>query len=162
MAPKGLLQQIVLMLFLSLIVGLGINFPFIKKYFLGDFRFGFISLEKYPAITFITLGEAEGLFLKGEALFIDSRPEEDFQTGHILGAVNIPFEEYKKEKAFDLIFLPPEGTVVVYCDGSECNSSLELAKVLHQKGLIDIKIFFGGWVEWVREGLPVSSENDPQ
>jgi len=76
--------------------------------------------------------------------------------------VNIPFEEYKKEKALDLIFLPPEGTVVVYCDGSECNSSLELAKVLHQKGLLDIKIFFGGWVEWTKEGLPVSSENDPQ
>ena len=162
MALKKLLQQIVLILFLSLIIGLGINFSLIKKYFLGDFGFGFISLEEYSSITFITLGEAEGLFAEGEVLFIDSRPEEAFQTGHILGAVNIPFEEYKKEKALDLIFLPPEGTVVVYCDGSECNSSLELAKVLHQKGLIDIKVFFGGWVEWTREGLPVSSENDPQ
>jgi len=161
-APKGFLQQIVLILSLSLIIGLGINFSLIKKYFLGDFRFGFISLEKYSSITFITLGEAEGLFSEEEALFIDSRPKEAFRTGHILGAVNIPFEEYNKEKALDLIFLPPEGTVVIYCDGSECNSSLELAKVLHQKGLRDIKVFFGGWVEWMKEGLPVSSENDPQ
>ncbi len=37
MVPKGLLQQIVLILFLSLIIGLGINFSLIKKYFLGDF-----------------------------------------------------------------------------------------------------------------------------
>lgn len=162
MALKKLLLQIALILFLSLIIGLGINFPLIKKYFLGDFRLGFISLEKYSSIMFITLGEAEGLFSEGEALFIDSRPKETFQAGHILGAVNIPFEEYKKEKALDLIFLPPEGTVVIYCEGSECNSSLELAKFLHKKGLIDIKIFFGGWVEWTREGLPVSSGNDPQ
>lgn len=162
MAPKKLLQQIVLILFLSLIIGLGINFSLIKKYFQGDFQFGFISLEKYDSITFITLGEAEGLFSEGETLFIDSRPKEAFQTGHILGAVNLPVEEYKEEEALDLIFLPPEGTVVIYCDGNECNSSLELAKVLHQKGLIDIKIFFGGWIEWMREGLPVSSENDPQ
>jgi rhodanese-related sulfurtransferase len=162
MALKKLFLQIALILFLSLIIGLGINFSLIKQYFLGDFRFGFISLEKYSSVTFITLEEAEGLFSEGEALFIDSRPKEAFQTGHILGAVNIPFEEYKKEEALDLIFLPPEGTVVIYCDGNECNSSVELSKVLHQKGLLDIKIFFGGWVEWTREGLPVSSENDPQ
>ena len=158
MALKKLLLQIALILFLSLIIGLGINFSLIKQYFRGDFRFGFISLERYSSVTFITLGEAEGLFSEGEALFIDSRPKEAFQTGHILGAVNIPFEEYKKEEALDLIFLPPEGTVVIYCDGNECNSSVELAKVLHKKGLLDIKIFFGGWIEWTREGLPVSSE----
>ncbi len=158
MTIKKLLLQIALILFLSLIIGLGVNFSLIQKYFLGDFRFGFISLDEYTSIMFITLGEAEGLFLEGEALFIDSRPKEAFQEAHILGAVNIPFEEYKKEKALDLIFLPPEGTVVVYCDGSECNSSVELAKVLHKKGLLDIRIFFGGWIEWTAEGLPVSSE----
>jgi len=158
MALKKLLLRIAFILFLGSIIGLGINFSLIKKYFLGDFRFGFISLDEYSSITFITLGEAEWLFSEEEVLFIDSRPKESFQAGHIMGAVNIPFEEYKKEKALDLIFLPPEGTVVVYCDGSECNSSLELAKVLHRKGLLDIRIFFGGWVEWTREGLPVSSE----
>jgi rhodanese-related sulfurtransferase len=158
MALKKLFLQIALILFLGLIIGLGINFSLIQKYFLGDFRFGFISLDEYSSVMFITLGEAEELFLEREALFIDSRPKEAFKAGHIMGAVNIPFEEYKKEKALDLIFLPPEGTVVIYCDGSECNSSVELAKVLHQKGLLDIRIFFGGWVEWTGEGLPVSSE----
>jgi rhodanese-related sulfurtransferase len=158
MALKKFLLQIALILFLGLIIGLGINFPLVQKYFLGDFRFGFISLDEYSSIMFITLGEAEELFSEGEALFIDSRPKEAFQAGHIMRAVNIPFEEYKKEKALDLIFLPPEGTVVIYCDGSECKSSVELAKVLHRKGLLDIRIFFGGWVEWTGEGLPVSSE----
>jgi rhodanese-related sulfurtransferase len=156
MALKKLIRQIVLILFASLIIGLGINFSLIRKYFQGEFRHGFISSEEYPSITFITLQEAEGLFSVGGALFIDSRPEEAFQAGHILGAENIPFEERKAEDVFDLPSLLTEGIVVIYCDGSECNSSLELAKVLHQKGLKDIRVFFGGWVEWVREGLPVS------
>jgi len=158
MALKNFLLQIAFILFLGLIIGLGINFSLVQKYFLGDFRFGFISLDEYSSIMFITLGEAEELFLERDALFIDSRSKEAFQEGHILGAVNIPFEEYKKEKALDLIFLPPEGTVVIYCDGSECNSSVELAKVFHKKGLLDIRIFFGGWIEWKGEGLPVSLE----
>lgn len=162
MALKKLIRQIVLILLVSLIIGLGVNFSLIKKYFQGEFRYGFISSEEYPSITFITLQEAEGLFSVGEALFIDSRPEEAFQAGHILGAENIPFEERKEEEVLDFPSLPTEGTIVIYCDGSECNSSLELAKVLHQKGLKDIRVFFGGWVEWVREGLPVSSEYGPQ
>ena len=156
MSIKKLVQQITLILLASLIIGLGINFSLIKKYLQGEFQQGFISSEEYPSITFITLQEAEGLFSAGEALFIDSRPEEDFQAGHILGAENIPFEERKDEEVLDLPSLLTEETVVIYCDGSECNSSLELAKVLNQKGLKDIRIFFGGWVEWVREGLPVS------
>ncbi len=162
MTLKRLVQQIALILFLSLIIGLGINFSLIKKYFQGEFEHGFFSSEEYPSITFITIQEAEGLFSEGEALFIDSRTKEAFQAGHILGAVSIPFEERKEEDALNLLSFPPEGTLVVYCDGSECNSSLELAKLFHKKGFKDIRVFFGGWVEWVREGLPVSSEYDPQ
>jgi hypothetical protein len=114
MALKKLIRQIVLILFASLIIGLGINFSLIRKYFQGEFRHGFISSEEYPSITFITLQEAEGLFSVGGALFIDSRPEEAFQAGHILGAENIPFEERKAEDVFDLPSLLTEGIVVIY------------------------------------------------
>lgn len=159
MPLKKLIQQIVLIVALSSIIGLGVNFPLIKKYLQGEFRHSFLSSEEYPSITFITLPKAEELFSKGEALFIDSRTEEAFQEGHILGAMNIPFEEQKEGEALSLFFLSLEGSLVVYCDGSECKSSVELAKLLHEKGFKDIKVFFGGWIEWVKEGLPVSSEN---
>lgn len=162
MDKKKFIQQIVFILVLSSIIGLGANVPLIKKYFRGEFQHGFLSLEDYPSITFITLEEAEDLFSKGEALFIDTRPEEDFQAGHILEAVNIPFVEHKEEVALDLLSIPFKKTLVVYCDGNECQSSVELAKVLDKNGFEDTKIFFGGWVEWVREGLPVSLENDSE
>ena len=160
MAPKRLIQQIVLIVALSSIIGLGANFPLIKTYLQGEFRYSFLSSEEYTSIRFITLSEAEELFSKGEALFIDSRPEEAFQEGHILGAMNIPFEEQKEGEAFSWLSLPLEGTLVVYCGGSECKSSVELAKVLHRKGFKDTRVFFGGWIEWRWAGLPVSSEDD--
>ncbi len=159
MRSKKLLKEILLILILSSILGFGWNFSLIKKYFQGEYRHAFLSKEEYPSIAFITLAEAEDLFSQGEALFIDSRSEKDFKSGHIPGAVNIPAVE-EKGGALSSFSFPKERTLVVYCDGSECQSSVFLAKLLHQKGLVNIKVFFGGWVEWIREGLPVALGDD--
>lgn len=162
MTLKKIFYRAVLILSLSSILGLATNFPLIRKYIQGEFRYGFLSLEKYPSITFISLAEAEDLFARRQALFIDSRTKEDFRAGHIMGAKNIPYEKDEDRKRVNLPPLPLEGAMVVYCDGSECQSSVELAKFLHKKGFKDIRVFFGGWVEWIREGLPVSSKYDSQ
>lgn len=162
MARRKILQEIFFIIVLSLIIGLGVNFSLLKKYIRGEFKQGFFSLEEYSSITFITLAEAEELFARKEALFIDSRPEKDYSEGHILGAWNIPFEEYREKHALSKLAIPFERTLVVYCDGSECQSSVFLAKILHEYGFQDIKVFFGGWAEWIQAGLPFSSENDSQ
>ncbi len=156
---KKLLAQCVFILVLGSIIGLGANFSLVRKYFQGEFRHAFLSKAQFPSIAFITLVESEELFGKGEALFVDSRSEDAFRDGHILGAINIPFAAHK-EKELDFHLLPQEITLVIYCDGSECQSSVGLAKALHRKGFSQIKVFFGGWEEWVKEGLPVSPGND--
>ncbi|UCC38308.1 MAG: rhodanese-like domain-containing protein [Candidatus Aminicenantes bacterium] len=160
MTIKKLFRQIVFILILSSILGFSINFHLVKNYFQGEFRRAFLRSEEYPSIRFISLAEAEELFSRGVALFIDTRSEEIFQKGHILGARNIPFVERKEEKVLDLLSFPLEKTLVVYCDGSDCQSSVELAKLLHKKDFKDIRIFFGGWLEWVSEGLPVDSRSE--
>jgi len=160
MKPKKLFYQVVFILAFSSILGIVANFPLIEKYFKGEYRYSFLSLEKYSSITFITLAEAEELFARREALFIDSRSKEDFRASHIMEAKNIPFETHKERKDLNVPSLPLEGTLVVYCDGSECQSSVELAKRLHKMDFKDIRIFFSGWAEWVRKGLPISLEND--
>ncbi len=157
---KKMMQRMAFILLFSSIIGLGANISLIKKFFRGEYQYGFFSLEEYSSIVFITLGEAEELFATGSALFIDSRAAEDFKEGHIFGAVNIPYVERKKKEELDMEPYPFEGIYVVYCDASECQSSVELAKLLHEKGFQDIRVFFGGWEEWVREGLPVSKEDD--
>ena len=157
MKIKKLFQHAASIVILSFIIGFGVNFSLVKKYFQGEFRHAFMLSEEYPSIKFISLAEAEELFSKGEALFIDTRSEEDFQAGHIFGARNIPFVEHEEVKVLDVLPFPLDKTLVVYCDGSECQSSVELGKFLHKSDFRDIRVFFGGWVEWVREGLPVDS-----
>lgn len=160
MVLRKLFQQIAFILILGSIIGIGANFHLIKKYFQGEFRQSFFSSEKFPSITFITLAEAEELFAAQDAIFIDSRLERDYLVGHILGALNIPFEQREEKDILDQLDFPHGETLVVYCEGSECHSSVELAKILDAQGFKSIKVFFEGWAEWVQAGLPVSIKND--
>jgi rhodanese-related sulfurtransferase len=119
----------------------------------------FLSSEDFPAIQFIGIFEAEDLFAGGNAVFLDSRTEEKYLEGHIQGAFNIPFESGERIAEGQRSF-PKEQTLIVYCDGNECQSSVLLAKTLAEYGFEDIRVFFGGWVEWVAAGLPQSDRND--
>ncbi len=92
MTKGKLIKQIFVIGILSAILGLVLNFSLVHRYLQDEFIHGFVSEEDYPTITFITLPEAEDLFLQGEATFIDSRTSDKFRSGRILGAVNIPFE----------------------------------------------------------------------
>lgn len=157
---KRIGQGALFIIILSSLIGLGVNYSLIHKYFQGEFRRSFFSSEDYPSMTFIALSEAEELFVQKTAVFIDSRSKEDYAQGHILGALNIPFEEQKERDILVQLSFPIEQTLVVYCDGDECQSSVELAKILHERGFLSIKVFFGGWAEWVKASLPAGVEDD--
>ena len=160
MFSKRIWQEILFIVITSVLVGLGVNHSLIKRYVQGEFEKSFFSSAEYPSIAFITLAEAEELFGQRKAIFIDSRHENDYRKGHILDALNIPFEEQRRKDLIVQHPVPQDRTLVVYCDGDECQSSVELAKILHQRGFTSIKVFFGGWAEWIQAGLPISAEND--
>lgn len=159
MRMKKLIFQVGIILCLSFVIGISANLSLIKQYRKGDFSQSFLSHEDFPSIQFIGIFEAEDFFAGGNAVFLDSRAEEKYLEGHILGAVNIPFEGGERIVEEQLPF-PREATLIVYCDGNECQSSVLLAKVLAEFGFEDIRVFFGGWAEWVAAGLPLSERND--
>jgi len=101
----------------------------------------------------IELAEAQRLFEAGNALFIDSRHEFDYNLGHIKGAMNIPLKDFDARVA-ELSALPKNNIIIVYCDGADCNSSIEFASKLFVAGYSSVKIFFGGWREWNASQLP--------
>lgn len=101
----------------------------------------------------IRLPEAQMLFESETALFIDSRHEFDYRMGHVAHAINIPLAEAGNRLSV-LSEIPRNKTLVVYCDGAECNSSFALAARLRAEGFSDVRIFFGGWVEWQSSNLP--------
>jgi rhodanese-related sulfurtransferase len=101
----------------------------------------------------ITREEAWSLYQAGSALFVDARLDFDYQAGHIKGAISVPLKEYNvKRNALDAIQL--DRLIIAYCDGAECNSSIELAVKLRDEGFKNVRIFFGGWHEWVTAKLP--------
>lgn len=107
-----------------------------------------------PAPEMISLPEARRLFEGGEALFVDARHEYDFQQGHIRSAINVPLREFSQRRG-EFATVQTDRTIVTYCDGSECNSSMELAAHLSEMGYRNVKIFFGGWQEWKSGQLPI-------
>jgi rhodanese-related sulfurtransferase len=103
--------------------------------------------------TFILFEEALGFFNSGDGLFVDARHEYDYKLGHIKGAVNLPLKELDTHTSVYAGW-PKDKLLVVYCDGAECNSSVELAKKLSAAGFTNVKIFFGGWTEWQANKKP--------
>ncbi len=157
---KKLMTHILFITALSVLLGFGTNFRLIKQFLGGEFQYSFISSEEYPSISFIMLPEAEGLFSMNEALFIDSRNEEVFKEGRIAGAVNIPYEVQSDVPLLTELPIPKEKILVVYCDGSDCQSSVGLSRFLHEQGFSDIRVFFGGWKEWKMADLPIETGDD--
>jgi len=106
------------------------------------------------ALEFISYEEAVALFNAGAALFVDARHEYDYKLGHIKGAINVPLQDFALERS-PLSSLPKDTLIVTYCDGAECNSSIELAQKLAAAGFTRVKMFFGGWNEWKQHHLQV-------
>ena len=105
--------------------------------------------------TAITLSQAMTYFQSHNTIFVDARSEADYKTGHVLRALNLPFEDFEQYYPEVESFLSKDKNIIVYCDGTECETSLFLARLLKEKGFDKLKIFFGGWTEWNKAGLPV-------
>ena len=144
-------------------IGLAVNLPLVKRYVRGEFGKGFIAAETDSRVIRITFAEAEDLFAEREALFVDARSREEFLSGHIAGAKSLPYDGLTGKKPEGLLpGLPRESTLVVYCSGGDCLSSLSVARNLVTEGFRDVRVFQGGWAEWKRAGLPSEADRDPE
>lgn len=166
MTLKKIIYEVLLVILLSCLLGAAVNFSLLRRFIAGEFRQSFIDEREYASIRFISLAEAEDLFAQriqtGEgAVFVDSRSRQDFAAGHIPGALNIPAGELKNERKTPsggtlstVLPFPEDQVLVVYCEGGDCQTSVSLAKLIHDRGFTDIRILSGGWEEWVAAGLP--------
>ncbi len=83
----------------------------------------------------------------GEILMIDVRPAQEYEHGHLPGAVSIPLEELPKH----LDALPRNRRIVAYCRGKYCMSADEAVAALREHGFDAVRLD-GGWPEWRAEG----------
>jgi rhodanese-related sulfurtransferase len=103
----------------------------------------------------VSLDYAMMKFQSEGTIFVDARYPEDYKSGHIRGSINFPYEEFEKYSSQVLPQLSFDKEIITYCDGSECETSLLLARELRDLGYKNVKIFFGGWSEWEKAELPI-------
>jgi ArsR family transcriptional regulator len=91
--------------------------------------------------------------VKEEAVTIlDVRPVEEFASGHVPGATNIPQAELEKR----LNELPDGSLIVAYCRGPYCVMSFEAVAALRSHGFKALRLE-DGYPEWKAAGLPVEA-----
>ena len=108
---------------------------------------------------FISLDEAAAKFQSKKTIFLDAREPEDYSSGHIRAAINLPFERLDEYWGKVVDSLPKSGEIVTYCSGDECESSLFLGRELVARGYNKILVFYGGWREWEKARLPIEKLN---
>lgn len=90
--------------------------------------------------------------------FIDARSEEEFNDGHIKGAINIPF--YGSENYVDVINqLDKNEQIVTYCSSLDCDISILSGEELFNMGFKKIYVFIGGFDEWNKNNYPTNTRN---
>jgi rhodanese-related sulfurtransferase len=147
---------------LSVLVAAAVHFPLVKRFARGEFRETFLSQTDYPGFRLITVEEAEDIWRAGKTDFVDARGAGPYSEGHVPRARNLPEAESRQKLPADVLELPREKALVVYCEGGDCQSSLLLAKRLHERGFMDVRVMTGGWEEWKKAGLPEEKGDDKE
>ena len=86
----------------------------------------------------------------GSVTLIDVRPREEFEQGHLPGAVSVPLEDVGRW----VKTAPRRKQVVAYCRGPYCVYALKAVAELRKRG-IDAVRAEDGVVEWRAAGLRV-------
>ena len=88
---------------------------------------------------------------KGTVIVLDVRPTEEYQAGHIPGAISIPLKELEKQ----LSELPHDQEIVAYCRGPYCMLAVQAVQMLLKKGFHAYRME-EGVQDWRARGFPVA------
>ncbi len=91
----------------------------------------------------------------GTVTLLDVRPPEEYEHGHLPGAINIPVDEL--EARFQE--LPEDQQIVAYCRGPYCALASDAVQRLQQRG-VKIARLDEGYPEWKAEGLPTQEPTE--
>ena len=94
---------------------------------------------------------ARELIETGDPLILDVREQDEWDEGHIPGAVHIP--RGNLESRIESAAADRARSIVVYCAAG--NRSAFAAKTLEELGYEDVVSLAGGFTDWKRNGFPL-------
>ena len=86
----------------------------------------------------------------GLVTVLDVRPPEEYASGHVPGAINIPLHELEQR----LEELDKNQEIVAYCRGPHCVLAFDAVARLREKGM-NARRMEDGYPEWKTAGLPI-------
>jgi rhodanese-related sulfurtransferase len=87
------------------------------------------------------------LLQRKTVVLLDARTPEEYTTGHIPGALNVPAEElYQYENVLNQI--PRDQWIICYCDGPPCDLGELLASQLFTMGYPRVAFYLDGLNDW--------------
>lgn len=97
----------------------------------------------------VSAEELDAMVRAGEALVIDVREVDEFASGHIPGAVNMPLSTFQASQLPD----PAGRKLVLNCLGGK-RSAMALDKCSVAEAVVDTHLG-GGFNAWKAAGLPI-------
>jgi phage shock protein E len=101
-----------------------------------------------PMGTVITPQDYQARFVSADHLLIDVRTPDEYASGHIAGAVNIPLDTLSSR----LAEVPNNRDVVLYCRSG--NRSNQARQLLNERGYTRV-YDLGGVMAWQAAGYPL-------
>jgi rhodanese-related sulfurtransferase/DNA-binding transcriptional ArsR family regulator len=98
----------------------------------------------------VTFKELQRLAREDEVTVVDVRPADEYEAGHIPGALSVPVPELKRR----LGELPKSREVIAYCRGRYCVYSLDAVTLLRRHGYQARRVS-EGFPDWRASGLPM-------
>lgn len=93
----------------------------------------------------------------GGAVLIDSRPRDQFGSGHIPGAICLDVAPAEQVEAVRRVVRgDTSSSIVIYCNGPHCKQSRRLGKELDQAGFRGVKRYQLGISVWRALGGPTA------
>ncbi len=101
------------------------------------------------------VARAKEIFDNGNVLFVDARSQDNYEDGHIPGAVSLPVGQFDEQIESFLNRHSTDTRIVTYCSGRTCEDSHNLAQLLSDVGFSHASVFIDGFPGWKAEGYPV-------
>lgn len=163
MINQKTIKEIVILVGVSVTLALVVNFLSARGISLigqWDTAKGVISANPTEAsegkpLEIDSVALAKEIFDKGDALFVDARSSDNYEDGHIHGAISLPVGQFDERIETFLNQHSPDTFIVTYCSGRTCEDSHHLAQFLSDAGFTHVRIFIDGFPGWEAEGYPI-------
>jgi len=97
---------------------------------------------------------------KKERVILDARHKDVYAQGHLPGALSYSLIEFYENPDKLLSAYGKDTALLIYCSSIECTDSHTLAGRLIELKYTDVKVFAGGFRQWVEMGFKIEKNEE--